>query len=93
MGVHEPNFRLVFEWRSPVRAYFELHMEVPIAEADTSSSSEVERLTQEAMELAGYLNDENWTEAARFVSDRTEDPTGKEVIQRVFEIRSGKEAS
>ncbi len=93
MGIHEPNFKVVFDYRSPVRALFELHMEIPLGEAKTADPAEVERVKQLGLTLAGHLDRDEWGKAAEFLSRYADKPIGKDVIEAVFALKSSKPAS
>lgn len=88
MGIHVPNFKVVFDYQSPVRATFELHMEVPLAQAASGNPEEVQRVKELGMTLAGYLDRNEWDAAAEFLSAYAEAPLGTEVIGAVFALKA-----
>lgn len=86
MGIHVPNFKVVFEYRSPARAAFELHMEVPLrgGSEDPASPEEVRAAAQRLMDL---LDAEDWLGASSYLEGHTRSKLGRRVIRSVFELR------
>lgn len=85
MGVHVPNFEVEFEYSSPVRAAFTLHMRVPLVEGD---SAEQAAAVADAEQLIHHLNAGDWSAAARVLDGKVQTDLGREVLRAVFEIRA-----
>jgi hypothetical protein len=92
MGIHEPNFKVFFEYRSPVRATFELHMEVPLVPGNPESQPDA---VAEAEQLVRHLNAGEWLAAGELLERKVAKDVGREVVRAVFQIRDKypKEAS
>lgn len=85
MGVHVPNFEVEFEWSSPVRAAFQLHMKVPLVE---NGSADQGAAVADAERLIRCLNAEDWAGAAELLEGKVKTELGKEIIRVVFATRA-----
>jgi hypothetical protein len=88
MGRHEANFKVFLEYKSPARAAFELHMEVPLRggeEDPAASPAEVRAAAQRLMDL---LDAEDWIGASSYLQDHARSEQSRQIIKSVFELRS-----